>query len=221
MSRLRPLDPSRSSPYASRPAYLTNCRRRCAQPEQSSLYAVRRFVSPSPCDAALRRIAINKIQDGAAILWRENQPVNEAADTAAEGAGSRTASTTRPLPARMRPPATAQKPQFHNRREGGLLVPVATMQGHSGVNTWRLAVHEFDSRRGGNRTSTSSCDEHGSVAATESGRKERDKDWRGLTLLATGGNDGACKLWDLGFAGACERRQRLEKRRDGDLRCLS
>lgn len=27
---------------------------------------------------------------------------------------------------------------------------------------------------------------------------------RALTLLATGGNDAACKLWDLGFEASCE-----------------
>lgn len=109
----------------------------------------------------------------------------------------------------MPPSATARRTQLHGQREGGQLVPVATMRGHSGVNTWRLAVHEFDSRRG---AGGSSCDELNSAAATEKRREERGRDRRGLTLMATGGNDGTCKLWDLEFEGACETRHRWEKR---------
>lgn len=154
----------------------------------------------------LRRIEPKKIQDGAAIIWRDPRSVNDAADTAAEAAAAPTASTTKTPP---RPSATTEKPHLHDRREGGQLIPVATMRGHSGVNTWRLAVHEFDSR-----SSSSSSDELSTADATDSKREEQESGWRGLTLMATGGNDGTCKFWDLEFEGACERRHRWEKRWD-------
>eukprot|EP00903_Cladosiphon_okamuranus_P013793 g12836.t3 len=140
-------------------------------------------------------------EDGAAIVWRESNSDKDAADTAAEAAAAQTVSTTQALPTRIPPTALD-----HGRQEGGQLVPVATMRGHSGVNTWRLALHEFDF-----------CDGASSADAPETRREERDSDRWGLTLMATGGNDGTCKLWDLGFEWACDRRQRWGKRRRGTL----
>eukprot|EP00752_Nemacystus_decipiens_P003736 g3442.t1 len=153
-------------------------------------------------------------EDGAAILWGENQSVDKAAHTTVKDATAGASSTTEAPPATTTPSATAQNAQLHGRRDGGQLVPVATMRGHSGINTWRLAVYEFGSRNAG---VSSVCDEHSFAAAIESRREERGNDRRWFTLMATGGNDGTCKLWDLDFERTCERRQPWEKRRSGAL----
>lgn len=160
--------------------------------------ALRCFVSPSPdCTASTEP---NNMQDGAAILWREDCPVHENSTTFVPC--NTIAATTRPTPAI--PAATAPpEPRFNGQREGGQLVPAAFMRGHSGASVWRLAVQEFASRS----SSSSSSSIRGSFAAGDSTREERGKNWRGLTLMATGGNDGTCKLWDLGFEATFERRQ--------------
>lgn len=157
---------------------------------KSTLCVVWFFFSPEV--VGLRLVEKNNTQDGATFLWREKQDIDAAAAVTAEAAAARTASTKSSA---ARTPISVTPPQarLHGRGEGGQLVPVANMRGHSGVNTWRLAVHEFESRSGGCGSSSSSSS---------------SDDRRVLTLLATGGNDGTCKLWDLEFEGACERRQR-------------
>lgn len=88
-------------------------------------------------------------------------------------------------------------------------MPAALMRGHSGAGVWRLAVHELASRP----TAAISEEKYCRVALGESeiGRPRQDSTL-GLALMATGGNDGACKLWDLGFEAACERRQPSDTR---------
>lgn len=62
-------------------------------------------------------------------------------------------------------------------------------------------MHEFAPR------CSSSSSIRQNFAAGDSTHEERGNDWWGLTLMATGGNDGVCKLWDLEFERTFERRQ--------------
>lgn len=124
------------------------------------------------------------MQDGTAILWRECL-AHESAATPDTTAGPTT-------------PAVAA-PKVSGGR-GGQLVPAAIMRGHSGAHVWRLAVHEFDPRPVDvNSRSGGSCG-----APTGGGTCSEESPGRGLVLMATGGNDGASKLWDLEFEAACE-----------------
>lgn len=170
----------------------------------------------------LRLVESNTMQDGAAILWRENQSVNENA-AATEAAAAQTVEATEAA-AQIAPSVTAREPQLHDGSEGRQLVPAVIMRGHSGGNAWRLAVHEFSSRGGSSGGGSSSNSSSGgssdkqSSAATGSRHGEQEIDRPELTLMATGGNDGTCKLWDLEFEGGCERRQLRGKRWDEQLR---
>ncbi|CAM9184864.1 unnamed protein product [Scytosiphon promiscuus] len=127
-------------------------------------------------------------EDGSAILWRQERR-HEDSSTA------RRASVLA-VPSPTTPP--------EKKRGGGQLVPAAVLRGHSGASVWRLAVHEDASRS----TATASNEEGSWTPLGKSGtNRARDDAPPGLALMATGGNDGACKLWDVGFEAACERRQ--------------
>ena len=133
----------------------------------------------------------NPRQDGTAILWREGL-ARENAASPGTAAGLKT-------------PAATAAPKVSGGH-GRQLVPAAIMRGHSGAHVWRLAVHEFG---------PCSIDHDGSdICGTPTGGggiAERGP-VRGLVLMATGGNDGAAKLWDLEFEAACESANGRESR---------
>lgn len=127
----------------------------------------------------------NPTQDGTAILWRECL-AHESVTSPDKAAGPKT-------------PAAIAAPKVSSEH-GGQLVPAAIMRGHSGTHVWRLAVHEFDpcsiDHEGRSSGSCGAPKDGGAIAEGSPGR--------GLVLMATGGNDGAAKLWDLDFEAACE-----------------
>ena len=124
-------------------------------------------------------------QDGTAILWRECLTHESAANPNTPAGPMTTAATAAPKVRGV---------------HGGQLLPAAIMRGYGGAHVWRLAVHEFDPcsidddrRNSGSCCAPAGC---GTIAERSPGR--------GLVLMATGGNDGASKLWDLEFEAACE-----------------
>lgn len=80
-------------------------------------------------------------------------------------------------------------------KERLLLTPKATLRGHSGSHVWRLALHHEGTRTVEKGLCGDGCREGGSR-----------RNAGGMVLLATGGNDGGCKLWDLAFESAREQR---------------
>ena len=166
-------------------------------------------LSSSVCHLFVPRLARRNLsQDGSAILWREEHLVRETADAAAT---ARTAQTTEEA-TRETGTASVSPPRGQpvSRNEGGQLVQAAVMRGHSGANVWRLATHEFAP----------------SSSSSDMTHQDEEGNWLGLTLLATGGNDGTCKLWDLDLEGACERRQRsrwetMSTTRENDANCCA
>lgn len=169
--------------------------------------------------ARLHNVSPNNFQDGAAILWREKCPFHE--NPTEYSPGNTTVAATQPTPATpaeaaattTSTSATSPEPRLDGQREGAQLVPVAFLRGHSGASVWRLTVHEFAPLCSRGSSSSSNSIRQG-FAAGDSTHEERRSDWRGLTLMATGGNDGVCKLWDLGFEATFERRQLLGERYD-------
>lgn len=92
--------------------------------------------------------------------------------------------------------------------QGGQLVPIAIMRGHGGSHVWRVAAHYFPPR--GDRSERGNPRQK-SYRGERWGNDVAGGTWdgiRGLALLATGGNDGAIKLWDLDFEAACQTRER-------------
>lgn len=127
----------------------------------------------------------NPTQDGTAILWRECLAHES---TASPGTA-----------ADLITPAATAAPKASGGH-GRQLVPSAIMRGHSGAHVWRLAVHEFGP------CSVDHDDRSSGICGTPIGSRaiaERGPG-RGLVVMATGGNDGAAKLWDLEFEATCE-----------------
>lgn len=92
------------------------------------------------------------------------------------------------------------------------MIPAAIMRGHSGSNVWRLAVHEFVSQSPiGNSTTCKSSARFGhggeSDGKVDSVSRRSCEGTECYVIMATGGNDGASKLWDLGFEATCERKR--------------
>ena len=157
------------------------------------------------------------MQDGTAILWREKRrdfggdhsaaavaPYNATAPHVGPPSTPTTPTTTTTTTIPTPTQATAATPALttlRQRRPGQQqLVPVATLRGHSGASVWRLAVHDFPPH-----SAAISDFGGGSSAGAIAGRGSGHESGRALTLLATGGNDAACKLWDLGFEASCEK----------------
>lgn len=129
------------------------------------------------------------LQDGTAILWGEGRPTCDRRPSGGLGVSAAAAAAEKGIT------ATGDGDGCDGTRDsgGGQLFPQAIMRGHDGSNVWRLAVHTLDHGRDveGGRVSRGAC-----------------ADVSGLTLVATGGNDGAVKLWDLAFEAACQTRRR-------------
>lgn len=133
---------------------------------------------------------LNPTQDGAAILWSErpSHKIFSKSGLATE------ASSAAGLPV--------------DGQHGRYMVPAAIMRGHSGSHVWRLNVHDFtpDSTDAKHEGSDNVC------AGRDGGVSAAKKKRRAMVLMATGGNDGALKIWDLRFEAACERRPPWQSR---------
>ncbi|CAM9807927.1 unnamed protein product, partial [Hapterophycus canaliculatus] len=134
--------------------------------------------------------------DGSAILWREECRANDNSAAAVGDKATKKLAFAAPAP---RPP-----PDSNSR--GRQLVPAAVLRGHSGASVWRLAVHECTSGPTATVGTAEGCSRT-ALGGSEVVPAGNDATTPGLALVATGGNDGACKLWDLGFEAACERRR--------------
>lgn len=126
----------------------------------------------------------NPTQDGTAILWRECF-IKEDLQNPGTAASSAITSTE------------AQAHHDHERH----LVPVTTLRAHSRSHVWRLAVHESTRSLQESKSSKTARNMNGKVNLEGQSKNQ------GLVLLATGGNDGGIKLWDLGFEAGHERRE--------------